>query len=93
MNRIGWLDSCLQPSHIHATEDNGETTICGHVLVVKPENKSLEAWWRSSHPITNVDFNGSVIPRKKHGRSNYCKECFKKTKKTIPWLKENKNGV
>ena len=29
-NRIGWLDSCLMPSHIHRTVDDGFSTVCGH---------------------------------------------------------------
>jgi hypothetical protein len=28
--RIGWLDSTHMPARIHLTEDEGETTLCGH---------------------------------------------------------------
>jgi len=29
-NRIAWLDSCLMPSRIHRTVDDGFSTVCGH---------------------------------------------------------------
>lgn len=32
MFRIGWLDSTGQSSRVHLTEDNGSTTICGHLI-------------------------------------------------------------
>lgn len=28
--RIGWTDSAGMPARIHATADDGETTVCGH---------------------------------------------------------------
>jgi hypothetical protein len=30
MKRISWLDSCRMPAHIHLTNDEGDSTICGH---------------------------------------------------------------
>jgi hypothetical protein len=28
--RISWLDSASMPARIHLTDDEGETTLCGH---------------------------------------------------------------
>lgn len=35
LKRIGWLDSCKMPARIHLTNDDGNTTICGH----QPKNQ------------------------------------------------------
>jgi hypothetical protein len=43
-NRIGWLDSVGQPSHIHKTTDEGRTTLCGH----SPREESL---WKITDEI------------------------------------------
>lgn len=72
-NRIGWLDSSRMPSHIHRTVDGGQTTVCGHT----PRNPEYEA---TAWKITRN------IPRKKHGMSNFCRTCFQKGGKTLPWI-------
>lgn len=38
IRRIAWLDSCNMTSHIHLTDDDGETTLCGH------SPRSEKAW-------------------------------------------------
>jgi hypothetical protein len=72
-NRIGWLDSTGEPSHVHRTVDGGTNTVCGHT----PRNPEYEskAW-----KITNK------IPRKKQGRSNFCSVCFSVGGKSLPWI-------
>jgi hypothetical protein len=68
--RIGWLDSVGDPSLIHKTMDDGDTTICGHNL------KLAKSW-----EITDE------IPRHIKGCSNYCRICFKRGGKTLPFIK------
>ena len=70
--RIGWLDSCNMPARIHATGDEGQTTLCGHM-------PTSEKNWKIAH-------GGEGIPRKEHGRSRYCKTCFSKCSKTVDWF-------
>lgn len=72
-NRIGWLDSCNMPSHIHRTINGGQTTVCGHT----PRNPEYEATeWKITRNI----------PKKKHGISNFCRECFQNGGKTLLWI-------
>lgn len=72
-NRIGWLDSTNQPSHIHRTVNGGQSTVCGHT----PRNPEYEA---TTWKITRK------VPKKKHGVSNYCRTCFQNGGKTLPWI-------
>ena len=74
MKRIAWLDSCRMPSTIHKTADEGKTTVCGHPCGQNHE----QGHWQ----IT------SDVPRKRHGRSNYCTVCFADGGKTLPWLEK-----
>lgn len=72
-NRIGWLDSTNQPSHIHRTVNGGWSTVCGHT----PRNPEYEA---TTWKITRK------VPKKKHGMSNFCRTCFQNGGKTLPWI-------
>lgn len=42
--RISWLDSCNMPARIHLTNDDGQTTICGHKV-------SLEKNWKPTDKV------------------------------------------
>jgi len=80
--RIGWLDSTRAPSHIHATDDEGETTVCGNH---RPKDRMREA----NAPCDRVEPRNviSEVPRKILGRSRYCKGgCFEKGSHSIPWV-------
>jgi hypothetical protein len=70
--RIGWLDSARLPSRIHATQDSGETTVCGY----HPMSAHQAHRW-----VIVTD-----VPRKIRGVSRYCKVCFHYVKKNEPWL-------
>lgn len=72
--RIGWLDSCRMPSRIHRTLD-GIQTICCHPY---KENIISGRW---------VQIN--EVPRHAYGQRRYCRTCFKKGGKTIPWFSTN----
>lgn len=72
LRRIGWLDSVSHPARIHLTADNGETTLCGH----EPRQQERDGRWE----IT------SDVPRKISGTSRYCKVCFCKGGKTLPFV-------
>lgn len=39
LHRIGWLDSVNMPAHIHKTNDDGKTTVCGHHPLSEPNWK------------------------------------------------------
>jgi hypothetical protein len=62
MKKVSWLDSCRQPSAIHITSDEAETTLCGG-----------HAPMRNHHTNTWVI---SKVPKQKSGRSNKCSRCF-----------------
>jgi len=70
--RIGWLDSCRMPSRVHATQDDGETTICQH----HPRACHEGGRWKIVESV----------PLKRNGRSAFCKTCFTHTTKSIPWV-------
>ena len=80
--RIGWLDSTRAPSHIHATDDEGESTVCGNH---RPKDRMREAdTWTGTIRPRNVIFE---VPRKILGSSRYCKGgCFKEGGHSIPWV-------
>jgi hypothetical protein len=86
--RIGWLDSCRQPSHIHRTVDGGATTVCGHP--VKEMIEEMIPWEGGYRPrwILNAS-----VPRKIHGESRYCEGCFKHGGKSLPFIKGASNGT
>lgn len=80
--RIGWLDSTRAPSHIHATDDEGESTVCGNH---RPKDRMREAdlWGALIWPRNVI----SEVPRKIGGYSQYCKGgCFKTGSHSIPWV-------
>lgn len=80
--RIGWLDSTRAPSHIHATDDEGESTVCGNH---RPKDRMREAdtWTGTIRPRNVI----SEVPRKILGSSRYCKGgCFKEGGHSIPWV-------
>jgi len=70
--RIGWLDSVRMASRIHATQDAGESTVCGYGPMAAHR---VERWVIVAE-----------VPRKIRGTSRYCKTCFGYVKKTVPWL-------
>jgi hypothetical protein len=72
LRRIGWLDSCDMPARIHLTNDNGITTICGHEC----GKMFICGRWKCN----------SNVPRKIQGQSRYCRVCFKKGGKSLPWI-------
>lgn len=74
LRRIGWLDSANMPARIHLTADNGETTLCGH----EPREQVRQGRWKIKPDV----------PRKIDGRSRYCKVCFCKGGKTLPFIEE-----
>ncbi len=77
--KIGWLDSCRMPSHVHKTED-GNTTLCGHNI---KENNRLYGSKIDPSPRWLI----SIVPTKYRGQSRYCRKCFATGKKSIPWWK------
>lgn len=87
--RIGWLDSVRMPSRIHRTTDEGVTTVCGHECGAMFESLPLSIFLKDSFKEPQwVLARPDSIPRRKHGRSNFCKVCFKATNHTIPWFEK-----
>lgn len=79
--RIGWLDSTRAPSHIHATDDGGESTVCG---AHRPRDRMREPDLAGGvvRPRNVI----SEVPRKISGRSRFCKPCFSTGTHSIPWV-------
>lgn len=49
MKRISWLDSCDMYARIHATEDDGISTICGHRPLSETQWKITDQSPRKMH--------------------------------------------
>ena len=64
--RIGWIDSCGEPSRVHLTDDGVDTRCGGHAEYI-------------------VGRRLAVVPRKQRGRSQYCRICFERGGKILPW--------
>lgn len=78
--KIGWLDSTRQPSHVHRTLDGGQTTVCGYEPRA-PLGTSTRGPW-------NVQWEIKRVPTRIRGERRFCRNCFKgvKRKSEVPWV-------